>query len=119
MFKPYFDLWMNERKEKGIKSEWLFVTYKDGNYLSASTSTANSWAVKIGKVAGCDYYNHSSRHAFVTHAKDWGYSESAIQKIVGWNSIDMVQRYDDHTDTEELERFVAELQQKKKEERGE
>lgn len=26
--KPYIDLWMKERKARGINSEWLFVTYE-------------------------------------------------------------------------------------------
>ena len=109
-FQKYFDLWMNERKEKGIQSEWLFVTYKDGNYDPAAISTVNSWATIIGKITNLDYYNHSSRHFFTTYMKEQGFSDTRIQSLVGWASLDMVRRYDDHTAEQELEGALAEFE---------
>ena len=108
-FQKYFDLWMQDRKERGIQSEWLFVTYKDGNYVPAVISTVNSWANIIGKITNLDYYNHSSRHFFTTYMKERGFSDSNIQALVGWASLDMVKRYDDHTSEQELEGALAEF----------
>ena len=102
-FQPYFDLWMQERKEKGIQSEWLFVTYKDGNYVPAVVSTVNSWANIISRITGLDYYNHSSRHFFTTYLKEQDFTDTEIQTLVGWASLDMVRRYDDHTNEQQLE----------------
>lgn len=102
-FQKYLDLWMNERKEKGIQSEWLFVTYKDGNYVPAAISTVNSWATIIGRITNLDYYNHSSRHFFTTYMKEQGFSDTEIQSLVGWASLDMVRKYDDHTSEQQLE----------------
>lgn len=110
MFKPYLDLWLKERKEKGIQSDWLFVTYKDGNYEPAAVSTVNSWANKIGKITGLDYYNHSSRHFFTTYMKEQGSDDATIQSLVGWASLDMVRRYDDHTNEQQLESQLGQLQ---------
>ena len=110
MFQPYLDLWLKERKEKGIQSEWLFVTYKDGNYEPAAVSTVNSWANKIGKITGLDYYNHSSRHFFTTYMKEQGSDDATIQNLVGWASLDMVRRYDDHTNEQQLESQLGHLQ---------
>ncbi len=43
--KPYLDLWMNDRKEKGIESEWLFPDPNDpSNMLNGST--VNSWGLR-------------------------------------------------------------------------
>ena len=109
IFKPYLDLWLEERKEKGIQSDYLFVTYKDGNYVPAGTSTVNSWATKIGKITNLDYYNHSSRHFFTTYMKENGFSDSYIQTLVGWASLDMVRRYDDHTNEQQLEQGLEQL----------
>lgn len=109
LFQPYLELWLQERKEKGIQNEYLFVTYKDGDYVPAATSTVNSWATKIGQITNLDYYNHSSRHFFTTYMKDAGFSDSKIQTLVGWQSLDMVRRYDDHTSEQELEAAMDEF----------
>lgn len=37
-FKPYFDLWMNYRKEHGIESEWLFPRKVNGEYIDVKHS---------------------------------------------------------------------------------
>lgn len=105
-FQPYLDLWLNDRKEKGILIDDLFVTYKNGNYLPAVASTANSWAEKISEITQLDYYNHSSRHFFTTYMKEQGFSDSQIQELVGWQSLDMVRRYDDHTGEQQLEQAL-------------
>ena len=109
IFQPYLDLWLQEREEKGIQNEYLFVTYKDGNYVPAGVSTVNSWATKIGQITNLDYYNHSSRHFFTTYMKENGFSDSYIQTLVGWASLDMVRRYDDHTNEQQLEQGLDQL----------
>ncbi len=38
-FKEYYDLWMNERKQLGIMSEWLFVVERNGEWVQMKTST--------------------------------------------------------------------------------
>ena len=106
LFQPYLELWLEERKEKGIQNEHLFVTYQDGNYVPAGVSTVNSWANKIGKITNLDYYNHSSRHFFTTYMKENGFSDTDIQGLVGWASLDMVRRYDDHTNEQQLEQAM-------------
>lgn len=109
MFEKYLNLWLDERKKLGIQNEDLFVTYKDGNYEPAGVATVNSWAKRIGKITNLDYYNHSSRHFFTTYMKENGFSDSQIQSLVGWNSLDMVRRYDDHTSEQELEGAIDEF----------
>lgn len=32
-FQPYLDLWLKQREELGITSDWLFPQYKDGKWL--------------------------------------------------------------------------------------
>lgn len=112
MFKPYLDMWLKQCEEKGIKSEWLFPIFKDGNYVCASISTANSWVNTISKITlekyGMDYYAHSSRHGFVTFLAKSGYPDAIITKIVGWaKGSNLIGVYNDMTDDEELEGFFA------------
>ena len=51
-FKPYFDLWMNERKKLGIKSEWLFPKFKDGKWIDEQIDTIllDSWGNTFSKM---------------------------------------------------------------------
>ncbi len=101
-FKPYFDLWMNERKEKDIQSEWLFPS-KENPSEQLNPSTLNSWAETIGRISGIDYfYMHSLRHMFVSYLVRAGLPDSAIQEIVGWSSADMVRIYTDIDSDEQI-----------------
>lgn len=65
-FKPYFDLWMKQREERGIESEWLFPD-KDDPSNHIQVSTANSWAEMYSRISGLNIYLHSLRHAFTTN----------------------------------------------------
>lgn len=44
-FKKYFDLWMAWRKEKGIKSEWLFPSHSNPS-IPLPVQTMNAWSKK-------------------------------------------------------------------------
>ena len=111
-FSKYLNLWMEERKNKGINSEWLLPVYKDGNYEQPSIATANSWVATISRITEdkfqCDYYAHSSRHYFVTSLAKDGYPDAIITKIVGWaKGSNLIGVYNDMTDDEELEGFFS------------
>lgn len=93
-FKPYLDLWMEERKEKGIESEWLFPDPDDPKE-QVPISTVNSWANTFSRLSGRNFYWHSLRHAFTTSLAKAGIPDSVIQTIVNWESTDMVRIYKD------------------------
>ena len=38
--------------------------------------------------------------------KENGFSDTDIQGLVGWASLDMVRRYDDHTNEQQLEQAM-------------
>lgn len=93
-FKPYFDMWMNYRRENGIESEWLLPSSQDPT-RHVSIGTLNSWADTFSKMTGQDFYAHSLRHYFTTSLKKAGFPDSVIQTIVDWESSDMVRLYTD------------------------
>lgn len=111
-FDEYLHLWLKERERLGIKSEWLFVTYHDGNYQQAKITTINSWAEKISSLLNVDFYPHCTRHYWCTKAKREGYPDSVIQKLQNWSSMEMVSVYNDMDDMEELEKFFKNRYQK-------
>lgn len=106
-FKPYFDLWMAERKRLGIKNEYLFVTMKEGVFVQATISTANTFARRISKMFSIEFYNHSARHYFCTLLKSMELPDDIIAQIFSWESADLVKVYDDTPAEERLSKFFA------------
>lgn len=105
-FKPYFDLWMEQRKELGIESEWLFPDKEDPTQ-HIPVSTANSWAEIYSKISGLNIYIHSLRHYFTSNLSRAGLPDSVIQEILGWSNISMVQVYKDIDSEEEIGKYFA------------
>lgn len=93
-FKPYFDLWMEQRKGLGIESEWLFPSAADPTE-QLSPHTVDSWSKTFSRITKRDFYAHSLRHLFVTGLVRAGIPEGVIAKIVNWESTDMVTLYTD------------------------
>lgn len=94
-FKPYFDLWMKQREELGIDSEWLFVYKKNGEYVQMGVPQANYIAELFSKHLNADFYFHSLRHNWTTALVKAGLPASVIKSIGGWSSTDMVDLYTD------------------------
>lgn len=89
-FKPYFDLWMEERERLGIKSEWLFPDGDDPTQ-PLPISTLNSWAETFSNILGVPMYWHAMRHFFTTYLAKANLPDSAIKTIIGWESLEMVE----------------------------
>lgn len=93
-FKPYLDLWLEQRGRAGVKSEWLFPNLKDEPDC-VSISTVNSWSNTFSRLSGKPAYIHSLRHYFTTSLAKAGIPDGVIQSIVAWESSDMVRVYKD------------------------
>lgn len=108
-FKPYFDMWMNYRKENGIESEWLFPKKVGGKYIDKpmESKTLDSWAETFSRLLGVDFYFHSLRHYFTTACARSGLPDNVIQMLIGWSSLDMVSLYKDIEADEEFEKYFA------------
>lgn len=108
-FKPYFDLWMNYRKENEIESEWLFPKKVGGQYIDEpmEPTTLDSWADTFTNIVGVDFYWHSLRHFFTSQCSRSGLPDDVIQMLIGWNSLDMVSVYKDISADEQFEKYFA------------
>lgn len=106
-FKPYLDLWMKYRSEKGVDSPWLFPSevYKD---RPISKSLADSWALYISKKFGKDFYFHALRHFYSTMLSNHGLPDNVIKEIQGWSDISMVAVYLDRTTEDTLDMYFDE-----------
>jgi len=111
-FKPYFDLWMKERKEKGINNEYLFVCYEEGQFVPATIATANSFARKISKAGDVEFYSHAGRHYFCTLLKSMNLPDDVIVQIFSWaesSGSGMIAIYDDTDKDKKIEKFFADI----------
>lgn len=100
-FKPYFDLWMNERRENKIESEWLFPSSVDCSE-HISIPTINSWVETFSRITGKDLYMHSLRHYAVSALIRAGIPDSVVIDMIGWSSSEMLKVYDDNPKDEKL-----------------
>lgn len=103
-FKPYLDLWLEERKRQGIESEWLFPD-KDDPTQPLPVSTLNSWAETFSDILGVSFYWHAMRHFFTTALSKANLPDSVIKKVIGWESLEMVEIYKDIDAEEEFGKF--------------
>jgi len=108
-FKPYLDLWIEEREQLGIKSDWLFPKFQDGEYIDehVGVTTFDSWARTFSKKIGKPLYLHALRHFFTTQLLEQNLPEAVVQNIQGWASGDMLRVYDDRTNDEQLEKYFG------------
>lgn len=106
-FDPYLRLWMDERKEKGIESEWLFPKVTDMKD-HVSTDTFDNWAENFTKITGKDFYWHSIRHYATTEFRKNNIPTDVIQEIIGWESADMVNLYTDISADEKIGQYFDE-----------
>lgn len=105
-FKPYLDLWLKQRDEMGIESEWLFPDRNDPTQ-SLPISTLNSWAETFSNILEIPVYWHSLRHFFTTSLAKENIPDSVIKTIIGWESLEMVGVYKDIDDEEEIGKYFS------------
>ena len=105
-FKPYLQMWIDERKRIGLESEWLFPL-KANPAEHIGVATANSWANAFTRLSGRDFYAHSIRHYFTTSLARAGIPDGVIQSIVAWESSDMVRLYTDIEADEQIGMYFS------------
>ena len=103
-FQPYLDLWLEERKQKGIVSEWLFPSSRDPS-KPISIETMDDWKPYFTEFLGKDFYWHAMRHFFTTYLARIGVPMDVIQDIINWESLDMVKLYTDISKDENIGKF--------------
>lgn len=104
-FKPYLDLWLEERDRLGIDNEYLLVRRSGKNWVQAQVSTLDSWATTFNQYIDKHFYWHSTRHFFTTTLAKANIPAEVIKEVVGWNSVEMVSIYNDTTIDDELGKY--------------
>ena len=105
-FKKYYDLWMNERKEKNfLDNEFLFIRQVDGGTLT--TAAFDSYTDMISEILGKPFYFHSLRHQLCSRLFRIGLPSDVIQEYFGWSSSEMLQIYNDNEASESFGKFFT------------
>ena len=105
-FKPYLELWLQERKERGIDSIWLFPNDTDTS-KTLPVSTVNSWMNTLSRITGRDIYCHLFRHRYTTYLSDNGIPDAVIKEIQGWSDLQMVTIYVDRSTEDTLDMYFG------------
>lgn len=116
-FKQYLDLWINERKDRGIQSQWLFPDDLNPSEMMP-ISTVNSWMNTLSRLTGKDIYCHMFRHRYTTYLSDNGIPDAVIKEIQGWSDLTMVGVYVDRSTEDTLDMYFNEDGFKSVEARG-
>lgn len=106
-FDPYLKLWLDERQRLGVESEWLFPL-KSNPAEPLKPETLDSWAETFSRILQKPFYFHSLRHYFTSECLKNNLPASVVQEIVGWESADMVNLYDDRDADETLAKYFDE-----------
>lgn len=110
-FDPYLKLWLKQREELGITSEWLFPLKQGGEWNNEEPmkcETLDNWVDSYSEFLGKPFYYHSLRHFFTTQCLKKNLPSSVIQEIIGWDSADMVNLYNDTSTEETLAKYFDE-----------
>lgn len=109
--KPYIDLWLKERKEKDINSEWMFVTCTidkdtmERKYHQRKDTSA--WITMAEEILGVDVYLHALRHYTCTRLHRLNLPSHVIQEFFQWSSADMLNVYNDLTAEDEFGKYFG------------
>ena len=110
-FKPYLDLWLDERSKLDLPEELedvLFVAKTKESFKIVTISMLDTCANNFSKFLDVDFYFHCMRHNFTTGLSKSGIPPAVIQEICGWDSLQMVDLYDDQTVDDKLGKYFDE-----------
>ncbi len=107
--KPYIDLWLDARKEKGIDSEYLFVSKtrieNTEEFKYHKRKSLDHWVEEFTDILGVDFYFHCMRHYTCTKLHRLNLPSHVIQEFFGWSSSEMLQIYNDLTAEDEFGKY--------------
>ena len=106
-FQEYFDLWMKERETLGIDNVELFVTRRNGEWVPATDTTLQSWKKTFSDILNTPFYFHSLRHYLTTKLRANNIPDRIIKDWFGWESIDMIEIYDDNEAEDSFSEFFT------------
>lgn len=107
-FKPYFDLWIKEKKRLNIEGDELFWSNYGGIWSPADITLLDSYSITFSKILGINFYWHSVRNYHCTNLCRNNIPMDIVKDLFGWDSVEMVSLYNLSSVDEELGNYFDE-----------
>ena len=99
--------YLNERKKRGCKTQYLFVSHGKDTGLTLGGLT--HWVKRLVRKSGVKFHVHRFRHTFATNLAMQDVGAIKIQKLMGHTDLKMTQTYLRSVSTEEMRDDVNKL----------
>jgi site-specific recombinase XerD len=99
--------YLNERKKRGCKTQYLFVSYNKDTGLTLNG--LRHWVKRLVQKSGVKFHVHRFRHTFATNLAMQDVGVIKIQKLMGHSDLKMTQTYLRSVSTEEMRDDVNKL----------
>lgn len=96
-----------ERKQKGYKTQFLFVS----NNIDAGLTThgIKHWVKRLNNLTGVKFHLHQFRHTFACNVATSGASPYSLKMLMGHTDMRMTERYLRSIDVEELRDDICKM----------
>lgn len=105
--KMYLTEYLQERKKRGSKTAYLFVS--SGTDRGLTLHGLKHWVERVSQSSGVKFHLHRFRHTFATNLAMQDVGAIKIQKLMGHKDIKMTQTYFRSISTEEMRDDVNKL----------
>ena len=101
----YLELWKKQREEKGIESEWVFVSTKTGK--PERRTSIDHWKSEFTSIIKAPFYYHSLRHMLCTDLNSQNIPAEVIREFFGWDSAEMIKIYNDSSCIDDFGKYFS------------
>lgn len=102
----YIIPWLDERKEKGIDCEWLFVTKHNGEYTRREDF--DTYMNHCSEIVGKPVYAHSFRHFVCTKLiNDYNLPTEVVKEFYQWETLEMTSLYNDRSAVDDFGKYFS------------
>ena len=107
LVKAQLKEYLAERKQKGYKTPYLFVS--NNRDAGLSVDGIKHWVKRLNNLTGVKFHLHQFRHTFACNLATSGASSFSVQKLMGHTDLRMTERYLRSLGVEELRDDVCKL----------
>lgn len=91
-----------DREEKGIKSDYVFISKNNGKWDGVSPNTMNEWCKRIGAMIDSPLHCHDFRHSSSNILKQMGMPLEDISEILNHSSTEVTRKHYIKADSRKL-----------------
>ncbi|MCM1315237.1 MAG: site-specific integrase [Alistipes senegalensis] len=101
----YMDLWIQQRKELGIESPWVFVVKH--NEVYERRVNINNWRNEFSAIIHAPFYFHCLRHKLCSELVANNIPTEVIREFFRWESAEMISIYNDNSAVDDFGKYFS------------